>query len=250
MAPPRRKPSRNGSTPAKAAPRHRRPQPLPRELERPWWQAWWALAGGGAVVAVVIVVIAVAAAHGGGSSKAGSTSASSSSSSTSSSAQPPPLASADTAATGQTVDGIQCQANEQVVYHIHAHLAVFVQGAARTIPEGIGIPPPRQVEQTPDGPFVVAGKCYYWLHSHTPDGIIHIESPTQQIYTLGNYFDLWQQPLSATQVGPATGTVIAYVNGQRYTGDIRSIPLNVHALIQLDVGTDVAPKPFTFPAGL
>jgi hypothetical protein len=232
------------------APRtHRRPQPPPRTPARPWWQAWWALASAAGVIAVVIVVIVVAT-HGGGGSAAGSTTSSSSSSSGSSSAQPPLLASADSAGTGQTIDGIQCQSNEQVVYHIHAHLAVFVNGAARTIPEGIGIPPPRQVEQSSEGPFVVGGKCYYWLHSHTGDGIIHIESPSQQIYTLGNWFDIWQQPLSNSQVGPATGTVIAYVNGERFTGDVRSIPLNVHALIQLDVGTDVAPKPFTFPAGL
>jgi hypothetical protein len=246
---PRRNPSRSGTSPRPGTPRHRTPQRVPRALERPWWRSWWALpAGGFVVVAVVVVLVAVAATRGGGGSAAGASSSPSPSSS--SAAPPPPLASADTAATGQTVDGIQCQSNEQVVYHIHAHLAVYVNGAARTIPEGIGIPPPRQVEQSSEGPFVVAGKCYYWLHSHTPDGIIHIESPTQQIYTLGNWFDIWQQPLSATQVGPANGTVIAYVNGRRYTGDVRAIPLNVHALIQLDVGQDVAPKPFTFPAGL
>ncbi|HEX6493806.1 MAG TPA: hypothetical protein VF112_09860 [Candidatus Dormibacteraeota bacterium] len=203
---------------------------------------WWALA---AVLVAVIAVVAVAASRGGG----GGTAAAGPSPSAAAQ-QAPALASADTAANGQPVDGIQCQTDEQVLYHIHAHLAVYVNGAARTIPEGIGIPPPRQVEQTPDGPFVVGGKCYYWLHSHTADGIIHIESPTQRIYTLGNWFDIWQQPLSSTQVGPATGTVIAYVNGQRYTGDVRTIALNVHTVIQLDVGTDVAPKPYIFPAGL
>jgi hypothetical protein len=161
------------------------------------------------------------------------------------------LASTDGQGQGQPVDGISCDTSEQVVYHIHAHLAVYTNGEARIIPEGIGIVPPTEVVQTSAGPFVAAGKCFYWLHSHTADGIIHVESPSQRVYTLGNYFDIWNQPLSATQVGPAHGQVTAYVDGQPFTGDPRSIPLNVHALIQLDVGSaSPGPQPFTLPAGL
>jgi len=63
------------------------------------------------------------------------------------------------------------------------------------------------------------------------------------------YFDLLKQPLSASQVGPAKGHVTAYLNAKRFSGDPRTIPLQAHALIQLDVGTPpVAPAPFTFPA--
>lgn len=161
------------------------------------------------------------------------------------------LASVDSSAGGRPVDGIRCETMEEAVYHIHAHLAVYVQGEKRLIPAGIGIAPPRQVETQSDGtPFVAGGSCYYWLHSHTQDGIIHIESPVERTYTLGEYFDIWGQPLSPTQVGPARGTVIAYVNRQRYSGNPRDIPLTAHALIQLDVGTDTPPQPFTFPAGL
>jgi hypothetical protein len=128
-------------------------------------------------------------------------------------------------------------------------LAIFVNGAPRVIPLGIGIPG-AVVENTASGGFVGSGTCFYWLHAHTADGIIHIESPVARTYTLGNYFDIWGQPLSATQVGPAQGAVTAYLNGQRFSGDPRSIPLTAHALVQLDVGTDVTPKPFSFPAGL
>jgi hypothetical protein len=161
------------------------------------------------------------------------------------------LAGTDGQAQGQPVDGITCDTSEQVVYHIHAHLAVYANGKTRVIPEGIGIAPPTQVVQTSAGPFVSTGKCFYWLHSHTADGIIHIESPSQRVYTLGTYFDVWNQPLSASQVGPVHGAVTAYVNGQPFTGDPRSIPLNDHTLIQLDVGsTSPGPQPFSFPAGL
>jgi hypothetical protein len=153
-------------------------------------------------------------------------------------------------AVGRTVDGIQCQRQEQVIFHIHAHVAVFVSGRPGVIPEGIGIAPPRTVDTSTGEPFVVAGTCFYWLHSHTPDGIVHIESPIQRTYTLGNYFDLWNQPLSATRVAAASGPVTAYVGGKPFTGDPRTIPLRAHAVIQLDVGTPVAPRPYTFPQGL
>src|SRR3954453_16657840 len=125
------------------------------------------------------------------------------------------LASAEGEASGSPVAGIQCQTQEQAIFHIHAHLAVYVDGRARLVPEGIGIAPPRNVAQSTGGPFVTGGSCFYWLHSHTRDGIIHIESPVQRVYTLGDYFDIWNQPLSATQVGPAKGPVTAYVNGRR-----------------------------------
>jgi len=153
------------------------------------------------------------------------------------------------AATGQTVDGIQCQTSEQVAYHIHAHLAIFVDGQPQTVPYGIGIPNP-QVDNSTGEPFVVGGSCFYWLHTHTTDGVIHIESPDRRTYTLGNFFHLWGQTLSSSQVGSHTGTVTAYVNGQRYTGDPSQIPLTAHAVIQLNVGTDVAPRPYTFAPNL
>jgi hypothetical protein len=159
------------------------------------------------------------------------------------------LAPISTSVTGQTIDGIQCKAGEQLIFHIHAHLAIYLNGNARVIPEGIGIMPPRTEGQSAEGPEVTAGSCFYWLHAHTDDGIIHIESPVQRTYTLGNWFDIWGIPLDNGHVGPASGTVIAYLNGQRYTGDVRAIPLDAHNLIQLDVGGDVAPAPFTFPVG-
>ncbi len=51
----------------------------------------------------------------------------------------PPLAPESAQATGQPVDGIGCNANEQVNYHIHAHLTVYVNGLLRPIPAGVGL---------------------------------------------------------------------------------------------------------------
>lgn len=162
----------------------------------------------------------------------------------------PALASTATKATGKTVDGISCDTTEQVVYHVHAHLTVFVNGAARQIPAAIGIPG-AQAQNTPTGPFIASGSCFYWLHTHAADGIIHIESPVHRTYTLGNFFDIWGQPLGPDQVGPAHGPVTALYDGQVYRGNPRDIPLGKHAQIQLEVGKPlIAPASIRFPSGL
>ncbi len=148
--------------------------------------------------------------------------------------QGPTLAPASTTGTG-AVNGIRCGATEQLAYHIHAHLAVFVGGQLRALPGGIGIPG-STIQQTSEGPVAFGGQCYYWLHTHAPDGIIHVESPTARIYTLGDFFDEWHQRLTADQVASHSGKVTAFVGGKLWPRDPRSIPLNPHAVIQLDVG--------------
>jgi hypothetical protein len=163
----------------------------------------------------------------------------------------PALAPAGSPAPGKIVDGISCQGGEQTLFHVHTHLTVFVDGKPRQIPFGIGIAPPRQVQQTSAGPFVASGACFAWLHTHAPDGIVHIESPVRRQYTLGDFFDVWGQPLSPDQVGPAHGHVTGFYNGQVYVGNPRNIPIGDHTQIQLDVGKPlVAPEHVSFPNGL
>ena len=147
------------------------------------------------------------------------------------------VAPASTTQTG-TVNGIQCGSKEELAYHIHAHLTVFDNGQARSIPGGVGIPG-SQVVQTTEGPVASGGQCIYWLHTHAPDGVIHVESPTERIYSLGDFFDEWHQPLSANQVGDVKGKVSAIVNGKPWTKSVRAIPLDPHAVIQLNVGSPV-----------
>jgi hypothetical protein len=161
-----------------------------------------------------------------------------------------PLASTAAAAAGKDVDGISCQSSEQTIFHIHAHLTIFVNGSPRQVPAAIGIPG-AQAQNSAQGPFVSSGTCFYWLHTHAADGIIHIESPVHRSYTLGDFFDEWGQPLGPHQAGPASGPVVALYNGRRYVGSPRDIPLNAHANIQLDIGKPLmAPQAITFPGGL
>jgi hypothetical protein len=154
------------------------------------------------------------------------------------------LATLSTAATGQQVDGIQCNAGEKTVTHVHTHLTIFVNGQARVIPYGVGIPG-FQAVQTPQGPFVETGSCFYWLHTHANDGILHVESPSAtETFTLGQFFAEWGIPLSSTQVGSVTGkqTVFFTAPGKKvgiYKGDPANLPLGSHYQIQINVGTPV-----------
>ncbi|HEX3782428.1 MAG TPA: hypothetical protein VHX38_22410 [Pseudonocardiaceae bacterium] len=165
------------------------------------------------------------------------------------------LAKTSSTLSGQTIDGISSNDMEQLVFHIHAHLAIYINGTQKLLPYGIGIVPPYQLQQIPAGqpaagtPFVGGGSKFYWLHTHDETGVIHIESPKQETFTLGQFFDEWMQPLGPNQVGPNNGKVIAYVNGKPFTGNPRDIPLAAHNVIQLDIGKDVPPAPFTFPSG-
>jgi hypothetical protein len=147
------------------------------------------------------------------------------------------LAPAGAAATpGHPADGITCDADEGSVLHIHTHLDVFVQGQRRLVPPDIGI---------------VAGTCLSWLHTHDDTGVIHIESPVQRTFTLGDFFDIWGQPLSPTAVGPAQGDVRVLVNGAAWSGDPGAVTLDAHGQIQLDVGTPrAAVQTFDWPPGL
>jgi len=163
----------------------------------------------------------------------------------------PSLAPASSPAPGAEVDGIACAPLEQLAYHIHVHLTIFVDGSQRQIPYGIGIAPPLDVDSTPVGDFVVSGACFSWLHTHAADGIVHIESPVERTHTLGQFFDIWRQPLGHARVGPATGVVTAFFDRRRYLGNPRSIPLIAHAQIQLDVGRPlIQPESIHFPRGL
>lgn len=163
----------------------------------------------------------------------------------------PDLATASSTISGRTVDGISCrsEAKEVVKYHVHVHVAIYFNGDRERLPAGIGITNPHAVEQYPQGPFIDVGiyDCLYWLHTHVADGIVHVEAPAKQGFTLGQFFDIWNQPLSRHQVGPDKGRVVIFENGKRQSENPRSVPLIAHGDIQIDIGSPVvAFQPFTF----
>jgi hypothetical protein len=163
----------------------------------------------------------------------------------------PDLAPATSTLTGRTVDGITCQtqAKEVVKYHIHSYVSFYVNGREQRLPAGIGITQPPLIEHYSTGDVYDVGlyDCLYWIHTHTNDGIVHIEAPVKTTFTLGQLFGVWNQPLNSTQVGSAKGAVVVFENGKRASGDPRMVPILPHSVIQIDVGSPAtAFRPFTY----
>lgn len=130
---------------------------------------------------------------------------------------------------------------EGTAYHIHAHLSVLDHGKGVPIPEDVGRP--------------LFQGCFYWLHTHTPDGIIHVESPVVHTFTLGDFFAIWGEPLTPHQAAEAKlrrgEKMTVWVDGHRFAGDPRKIPLTEHLDVTVEVGPPAnKPAPFTAWNGL
>ncbi|TMB95592.1 MAG: hypothetical protein E6J40_11690 [Chloroflexi bacterium] len=154
------------------------------------------------------------------------------------------------------VAGVTCDHLEQTQTHYHAALQIIHEGDQVRLPGGIGI---QGGESTPT--------CYYWLHVHTayPD-IIHIESPLNDTFTLGQFFQVWDQwskdsgkgsvPFDATHVSSFTlgpdQKIYVYVDASDgkgavlYSGDPKSIVLKAHEVITIEITKDKPTPPPAF----
>ena len=141
--------------------------------------------------------------------------------------------------------GLPVLGSEGQVLHIHQHLEIFVNGRSVVVPPNIGI--------------AAGGAFFSPIHTHATDGIIHVESPTQRTFTLGQFFDVWGVKLTPTCIGgycnSAGAALVAYVNGHKVTGDPGLIVLGSFDEIVLTDGTPAQlpnpiPSSFKFPAGL
>ncbi len=159
------------------------------------------------------------------------------------STMPPWAAPADASAHVQAA-GLPMLGAEGQVMHIHAHLDVLVEGKPVTVPAFIGIDEKSQ-RISP-------------LHTHTPDGVIHIESPVKAEFTLGQFMTEWDVALDPQHLGGlAAGggkELRAYVNGKQVKGDPAAIVLNAHDEIALVYGPAGAavkiPNAYQWPDGL
>jgi len=75
---------------------------------------------------------------------------------------------------------LTCTTDMATQFHIHSTLEILVNGEAQTIPANIG----------------VQSACMNSLHTHTPDGLLHVESPEKRDFTLADFFAVWKQPLA------------------------------------------------------
>jgi hypothetical protein len=118
------------------------------------------------------------------------------------------------------------------------HVELFARGRVVIVPARIG---------------VARRGCSYATRTVEPTGVIEVQRDAG--VTLGDFFDIWGQPLSATRLAgfSTTGSapVRAYVTGRRWRGPLRSIRLRRHAQIVLELGPFIPPhRAFLFRPGL
>jgi thiamine pyrophosphokinase len=121
------------------------------------------------------------------------------------------------------IDNVICDTGgERYDHHVHAHLTIYINGQQATIPQNIGIP--------------TDNSCLYWLHTHDPKGILHVETPLQDTFTLGTFLRIWGEEYTQLQYPlqlEDTGDWKVYVNGEEYKGDFHKIELKAHTLITM-----------------
>ncbi len=143
--------------------------------------------------------------------------------------------------------GLTLTPQETLTVHYHAHLDVLLDAAAVPVPAGLGINVgPNGSAPEHGSPGIAA------LHTHEPDGVLHIEAPSQQTFTLGQAFDLWGVALAKDRVGAYTTAgrdVLAFVvDGKPVTGSPRDIVLREHQEIAVVITTPGHPAPTSAPS--
>lgn len=137
--------------------------------------------------------------------------------------------------------GFSALRGEGSAMHIHPHIALSINGKDTAIPANIGINRISGFMST--------------IHTHRSNGIIHIESPTVQDFTLGQFFDTWGIRFTTECIGgycsTATSSLRVYTDGKLYTGNPRLLPLKEKEDIYITYGTSTAPvvlpTPYVFP---
>jgi hypothetical protein len=134
------------------------------------------------------------------------------------------------------ISGVECNRTEQLNYHVHTHINVFVDGREQEVPDDVGR----------------LTSCLYWLHTHAMNGVIHVEAPQTREFTLGQFLDIWQQTHDSTEFFNSVQgmNVTAYVDGEQFEGSYRDVPLQSLEQIALVYGEPPAdiPDEFNFAA--
>ncbi len=134
---------------------------------------------------------------------------------------------------------------EGAALHTHQHLDIFIDGKSIPLPSGIGV-------NSSKG-FISD------IHTHDTSGIIHVESPRVQTFTLGQFFDIWGVQFTTQSIGGYTAiegkALKVYVNGILYQGNPRELVLEAHQEIVVTYGTDLdipnpLPSTYQFTQGL
>lgn len=139
---------------------------------------------------------------------------------------------------GTPIGTFTCVVNPPQTYHVHSHVSILVNNEAQALPAFMG---------SADTP--TQGHCFYPIHSHDESGKIHVEGTAPFVATLGNLFQIWNQPLTNTNIAGISGLpieVFVTENGvvtRAEEADWSAIELKDHREITIGLGTPVAEIP-------
>lgn len=154
---------------------------------------------------------------------------------------PPPWAAPADATAAVASAGLPMLTQEGSAEHIHAHLDVRVNGQAVPVAALIGIDQARGSISP--------------LHTHDASGVLHIESPVNRPFSLGEFFSEWGVSLAEDHIGSLRATadhpLRVYVDGAPRTGNPAAITFAAHDEIALVYGQqpESVPAHYDFPSG-
>lgn len=118
--------------------------------------------------------------------------------------------------------------------HLHQHLVIEIRGTPRNVPGGVGL----DRDNLPVSP----------LHTHSADGLLHVESPVVRDYRLVEFMAVWGVRLDDTCIAgycrTLTEELAIFVNRQRWTAPVEDLVLADRQTITILFGdasqTDIA----------
>jgi len=144
---------------------------------------------------------------------------------------PAPWPNPDNVAARIDAAGLPSSSTESLQVHYHAHLDIFVNGSSEPVASSIG----RE-----------DASLFSPLHTHATSGLLHIEAPQDQHFTLGMLFTEWGVRLTNDCVGGYCGPntkIHAYVDGSRSAQPISAIVLKKGEEIAIVIGSPPATIP-------
>ena len=138
---------------------------------------------------------------------------------------------------GTPIGRFNCVINPPQALEFRAHLSIFVNNEPQRVPRYLGASPRPPTH------------CFYAIHTHDATGRIHVTPAEPGIFTLGELFQIWGQPLSNTNVAGITGLPVEiFVTDDGMTtqvddSDWANIELLPHREITIALGTPLEEIP-------
>lgn len=138
--------------------------------------------------------------------------------------------------------GLPALSEDGTALHTHQHLDLYIDSSHLVIPANIGI------NETQ--------KFFAPIHTHDTTGIIHVESPTVETFTLGQFFDIWGIQFDDNCIdnycSNSNKKLIVYNNGQLVQSNFRNLNLEPHQEIVIVFGSppSLIPSSYIFPPRL